>query len=181
LRSRKFTLNFQSKYKALLVDDEQYKAITEYEGQMRVPVFYLLYNPWILPWSMVLPLVGKPKNPPRREVGARILPAARLRAALGGREAGYAPSYNDLGSNAPPEFQGAHTAGWRLEHFIVDRLLCRRRRRPRRLRRSNNGSREMGPPRGRHDDSMAYYRRGTRDLLSPKGDWDFAHNTTIDM
>lgn len=124
LQSRKFTLSVASKYKALLVDDEQYKAITTYEGQMRVPVFYLLYNPWVLPWSVVLPLTGKPKKPPRKDVGARILPAARMRAALAGQQAGYAPTYNDLVKNAPPEFQGVHTAGWRLEHFVVDRLLA---------------------------------------------------------
>ena len=124
LQLRKFTMNVQSRYKALLVDDEQYKAIIAYESQTRVPVFYLLYNPWVLPWSVVLPIAGKPKLPPRKDVGARIVPAIRMRTALTGRPAGYTPTYDDLVTKAPPEFQGVHTAGWRLEHFIVDRLLA---------------------------------------------------------
>ena len=37
-----------SKYKALKVADDQYKAIESYETKNNLDVHYLLYNPWIL-------------------------------------------------------------------------------------------------------------------------------------
>ena len=123
LQPRTFSLTKQSAYRALSVDDEQYKAIEAYETSTKVPVFYLLYNPWTLPWSVTLPIVGSPKKPSSKSVGTRVVPAARMRGALTGRPAGYHPTYDNLASNAPPEFRDAHTGGWRLEHFIVDRLL----------------------------------------------------------
>ncbi|MBV8757100.1 MAG: hypothetical protein JO257_07495 [Deltaproteobacteria bacterium] len=124
LRPRTFTLTKRSSYRALCVDDNQYKAIEEYETATKVPVFYCLYNPWMLPWTVTLPVVGVPKKPKTKEVGTRILPASRMRSALSSKPSGYSPTYDDLLTNAPPEFQGKHAAGWRLEHFMVDRLLA---------------------------------------------------------
>jgi hypothetical protein len=77
-----------------------------------------------LPWSVTLPVVGTPPKPSSRDVGARVLPAVGMREALTSEQKGYSPTYNDLVANARPEFLGVHTAGWRLEHFIVDRLLA---------------------------------------------------------
>lgn len=43
-----FQFKGSSKYRALKVSDEQYKAIESHEAKYKLDVHYLFYNPWTL-------------------------------------------------------------------------------------------------------------------------------------
>jgi hypothetical protein len=91
-----FPFTESSKYQALLVDDDQYKAIDDYEKQRKIPVHYLMYNPWVLPVTYTYPVRGSPKLGRMGNGSARVAPAARLRAVLSRQPKGYTPSFRDL-------------------------------------------------------------------------------------
>ena len=116
-----FPFSPASKYKALLVDDEQYNRIRAYEAQHRIPVHYLFYNPWVVPVKYTFPVVGSPRLGRIGNGGARVAPAGRLRSALSGKKSGYNPSFGDLkeviSTSAP------HACGWRLEYFMADLVM----------------------------------------------------------
>lgn len=114
---RSFGFQVSSRYKALHVGDEQYRAIEEYEKRHSIPVHYLLYHPLSVPWTQVIPVrAGENRELPQCDVGARVLRARDLRDSMAGRGAGYSPSYADL---SPP-------GRWRVEAFVADELLrCR--------------------------------------------------------
>src|SRR5579872_1321529 len=121
---RHFGFTEQSRYKALVTGLGQYAAITAYEQQHTIPVYYLLYNPTQIPTTATLPI--EPGRRPARasEVGCRIVPAAQLRNVLAPKAEGSSPAYGDLVDSLPPPFDvQAHRAGWRLEHFVVNLLL----------------------------------------------------------
>jgi hypothetical protein len=122
--SRRFGFTERSGYKALIVGDEQYKAIARYERQYSIPVYYFLYNPWRFPWTVEFPLMGEPVIDGSCEVGCRVVPAEALRLAVRNREGSSAPSFGELAAALPDPFRVAeHRAGWRLEHFVVDLLV----------------------------------------------------------
>src|SRR6266571_6651607 len=106
-----FPFSESSKYQALLVEDEQYTAIRDYEDQRRIPVHYLLYNPWVLPVTYTYPLRGAPKLGRMGNGSARVAPAAKLRAALSTKAKGDAPSFRNLRHVVSNEPQ--HASGWR--------------------------------------------------------------------
>lgn len=119
---RRLTLTSKSRYAALSVGDEQYKAIADYEASKKIPVHYLLYNPLRLPTVSYLPLASSaPKPNGSCVVGARVLPAATVRNILKSQSQGFQPAYCDMLS-APYDLT-PHRAGWRLEHFIVNLVL----------------------------------------------------------
>lgn len=122
---RRFGFTEHSHYKALVTGHGQYKAITDYEAQRKIPVYYLLYNPTHIPSATVLPITpGRQLAAGPCGVGCRVLPAAQLRAVLAGKPDGSSPSYGELRpALAQPVTIADHEAGWRLEHFVVDLLL----------------------------------------------------------
>jgi hypothetical protein len=122
---RRFTFTEQSRYQALVTGVGQYKAITDYELQRKIPVYYLLYNPTRLPFETLIPISpGQKGVAGEAEVGCRVLPASQLRELLDGKADGTSPAYGELRSSlAAPFNHDAHRAGWRLEHFVVNLLL----------------------------------------------------------
>lgn len=123
IEERTFGFTEQSEYKALKIGDNQYEHIAEYESTYSIPVHYLLYNPWHIPWSVEIPIRASGEIPGECEVGCRVLPASELRAAMVNKERG-APSYHELETLLGAPFTSAsHRAGWRLEHFVVDLLM----------------------------------------------------------
>ena len=56
LSQRAFTFKRTSRYKALIVDDHQYEAISKYMKQHSFPVFYLFYNPPMIPLNVQVPV-----------------------------------------------------------------------------------------------------------------------------
>ncbi len=117
------TYNFsaQSRYRALRVDDDQYKAIAAYETQYALPVHYLLYNPWTVPVSYSFPLRSQPRLERRGNGGCRVIPSKLLRSALAGKSKPSVPSFDDLKVAVSKSRPHAH--GWRLEHFMSNLLL----------------------------------------------------------
>jgi len=110
-----------SKYGALLVRDDQYQAIEQYEAARNVPVHYLLYNPWKVPATYQVPHFGSWALGAKGNGGARVVSSAVLRQAMSSKQAGYKPSFQDVSGlcGAAP----AHVSGWRLEHFVADLVL----------------------------------------------------------
>ena len=119
-----FQFKKTSKYGALKVGDDQYKAIEAYEERHKLDVHYLLYNPWRLDATYKYPLTDRPKLGTAGNGGCRVIPSSTLREGLKAKASGYSPSFEDILQFAQ---NGAkHEAGWRLEHFVSDLLLkCR--------------------------------------------------------
>lgn len=116
-----FNFKETSKYKALKVADDQYKAIESYEAKNKLDVHYLLYNPWILEASYDYPAIGAVKLGSAGNGGCRVVPASTLRAGLAAKSQGYSPSFDDVAKSMSITAPGQ--AGWRLEHFISNLLM----------------------------------------------------------
>lgn len=121
---RRFTFNSASKYLAIARGSEQYRALEAYEKMSGIPVYYLLYNPVVVPWTARVPLVEVPELPPL-DAGCRVVRAEALHTSLQNRTDNYNPTYANVRSLKAP-FEGPHQGGWRLEHFVADEMLaCR--------------------------------------------------------
>lgn len=127
LGSRNFTFTEASKYIAMGVRDEQHGIMQEYEEQVGIPVYYLFYNPCVLPWARSLPARGEYASPPSNNVGCRVVPRAKFTAATAVLPQGSSPSYLQIAAGLPAPFTDAgHRGGWRLEHFVADEVVtCR--------------------------------------------------------
>lgn len=110
-----------SKYGALLVGDDQYQAIEQYESARNIPVHYLLYNPWNVPVSYQVPHTGSSRLGQKGNGGARVISSSSLRQALSSKAAGYKPSFQDLSGLCGRAAN--HDNGWRLEYFVADLVL----------------------------------------------------------
>jgi len=121
---RTFTFSGSSRYKAFRVGDHQFEAIRKYEKQYRIPVHYLFYHPLTLPYQQVIPITAaaSPSSEPC-EVGCRVMAAAAVNKSIGKFDKGYSPQYDDLRSIPTPATEGGKWPGWRLEQFVVDRLM----------------------------------------------------------
>ncbi|MGV8823773.1 hypothetical protein [Methylibium petroleiphilum] len=116
-----FQFKESSKYKALKVGDDQYKAIQSYEEKHKLDVHYLLYNPWSLDATYTYPLTSAVKLGASGNGGCRVVQAKSLRTGLSPKARGYSPSFGEVGNFFG---KGANLqAGWRLEHFVSKLLL----------------------------------------------------------
>jgi len=116
---RSYEFTSESRYASLDLKADQAERIDAYQGEMTIPVHYLLYNPVQIPWSRVLPATG-PTTLPDNTVGCRIVRARQLIALRGTVSI---PRYADVLSIAAPHEYAPFTAGWRLEDFVVSLLL----------------------------------------------------------
>jgi hypothetical protein len=121
LLNHEYKFTKESRYKALKVDDDQFKVIEKYESSEKLDIFYLLYNPWILDSTYSLPLTQPSKLGRAGNGSCRVVPSKTLRTALKSKDAGYAPTFSDVESATATLTNGP--AGWRLEHFVADQLL----------------------------------------------------------
>jgi hypothetical protein len=118
--SRLFRFDGRCRYKALQVGDDQWRAIAAYEGQHRIPVYYLLYHPSRLPFERVLPVqVPLPRRRGHAGIGTRVLRAADPRDASAALVRNEAPSFDVLR-------QTGDAPGMPLQEFIASGILgCR--------------------------------------------------------
>jgi hypothetical protein len=122
--ARSFSFTPKSRYKALMTGVRQYTAIAQYETARNIPVYYMLYQPWQVPHTVVFPLTNDFQVTGACEVGCRIVPARKLREALDDQPEGYSPAYGELRTVLDIPFDtDQHRGGWRMEHFAVDLLL----------------------------------------------------------
>lgn len=123
-RPHTFDFSPQSRYAALLVKERQYAAIAKYERERRLPVHYLLYNPWIVPVRYSYPMTGITGLGFVSNGSCRIIPAKRLRRMMTNQPKGYKPTFADLTRATTPAPDHSH--GWRLEYFMADMVMrCR--------------------------------------------------------
>ena len=116
-----FTFSEESKYRALHVGDDQWKAIRQYQQARRIPIYYLLYNPWTIPFSQTLPLTRRPSLGKQSSVGCRIIPADVLMPSLSGKPDGYSPQFREVCGLLQGPVR--NRSGWRIEYFISRLLL----------------------------------------------------------
>lgn len=122
IKPRAFTFDDSSKYKALLVEDEQYKAIKGYEDEHKMPVYYLLYNPAQIPLTVHVPRMTVGQKTLICDVGCRVAPAKNVRNTLSNSASGSSPTYKELHAIVPTTTL-TYSENWRLEDFAVDLLL----------------------------------------------------------
>lgn len=72
-RPRRFSFDENSRYLALSANDEQIGVIRQYQNQRRIPVYYLLYHPIRLPWSVLIPSIAPPPVEGNIQVGTRVV------------------------------------------------------------------------------------------------------------
>jgi len=118
--STDFRFTEDSRYGALRRESDQVGAITDYQRDVGLRVYYQLYNPWTVPFEQRIPLAGY--SPPEGipDLGVRVAPAQAVHAVLD-RQDGATPRLRDVADLSPlPNY------GWRLEEFVCDELLaCR--------------------------------------------------------
>jgi len=114
-----FRFNEGCRYGAIIPFSAQVKAIKEYETKSKLPVYYQLYNPWMLPFVQRVPLstYAAPSGP--MTLGVRIVPAQAIHRLLVSKDKGYRPSLSDIvsSSDVPARY------GWPLETFVADEFL----------------------------------------------------------
>ena len=120
---RRFRFTPKSRYRTLSIWDDQTRNIDAWQGEYEVPVYFLLYNPWKVPWSVSVPLQANEGGADACDVGCRIVPARDVFSVAAGKKASYTPTYEDITKLAAPFGSVEHLAGWRLEHFVVALLL----------------------------------------------------------
>lgn len=116
-----FEFTDECRYGAIIPGSDQVKAISRYEKNSKLRVYYQLYNPWRLPFSQRVPLTKYALPDGDLSLGVRIAPAQLIHAMLKGGKTNR-PKLRDLASSgALPD-----TYGWPLETFIADEFLtCR--------------------------------------------------------
>lgn len=124
IKTRIFHFDDQSAYHAMKKEDNQWKAIEGYQSTRKIPVYYLFYNPVVLPWTLALP--AEPRNLKAGEikVGARVVGAKQVMEACKSIPKNGSPTYGLLANGLSDPFKGAENrAGWKLEHFVADLLM----------------------------------------------------------
>ena len=110
------------RYGALIANSDQVRAITEYERENDLRVYYQFYNAWTVPLVQRVPLhrYGRPAG--ELALGVRILPSAAVHAVLAGGSHGSRPKLEAFADLVP----GIPRFGWSLEHFVTEEFLaCR--------------------------------------------------------
>lgn len=116
-----FVFTRESRYESLDLNGAQANRISAYEGEFRIPVHYLLYNPVVIPWSRALPATPPEPVLPTTEIGCRVLRASTLNVLQVARVT--KPSYDEIASLDAPHSFAPFAAGWRLEDFVVTLVL----------------------------------------------------------
>ena len=122
VKPRVFTWSWDSKYRAIKSQDSQEIAIREYEQNTKIPVYYLLYNPYKMAWQMSVPAY-RALGSGTISLGARVLPSRHVRAACAKLSRDSSPSAEGIKAAQAGTGRGYNRLGRRLEDFIADRVL----------------------------------------------------------
>lgn len=122
MQPRAFHFTTASRYRALVVGDRQHEAVREYEKDKGIPVYYMLYNPFAVPWVQTVPVSNSvPSRAP--SLGIRVLPASDLFPKLAELAPGQSPSFADVASVKGRFGAKRNRAGWKLESFVSEQVL----------------------------------------------------------
>ena len=116
-----FSFSESSKYGAFRIRDKQWRAIKDYQHQRNIPVYYLFYNPWIIPFEQTLPLSVHPTLRGDPTGGCRIIPAKILFNRLQDKSDNSSPRFLDVCDLLPDSRE--NYCGWKLEYFVSRLLL----------------------------------------------------------
>ena len=123
IKNKLLVFKENSKYKAFKKESEQQNAMSHFERRWDTKMYYLFYNPAVIPHSVKMPMEENPPIP-ENAIGCRVIPKDQLESALNCKMSGYTPSYKDLRDGLPTELSGQDfTAGWRLENFVSDLMV----------------------------------------------------------
>jgi hypothetical protein len=122
LQPRAFHFTDKSRYGAFVIEDRQHNAVRDYQKDKGIPVYYMFYNPFSIPWTQTVP-VSKAVLGRAPTVGIRVVPAETLFKKLAGLSAGQSPSFGDVASLAGEFGTKKNRAGWRLEYFMAELLV----------------------------------------------------------
>ncbi len=120
LADRKFQFSVASSYQALQ-KGKQVERIKDFRTRNDVPIYYLLYNPAVVPCEIQTPLASYTAITRAPELGARVVPAGVMLDLLDTID--YFPSVKDIDDALQSDDESAHVGGWRLEYFMSDLLL----------------------------------------------------------
>ena len=116
-----FSFSEQSKYRALHVRDNQWCAIEQYQQHRHIPIYYLLYNPWRIPFTQTFPLTHRSLLHKKPTAGCRVIPASVLMASLSEKPDGYSPEFQEICGLIQGHVH--HRFGWKIEYFVSHLLL----------------------------------------------------------
>jgi hypothetical protein len=121
VKPRELRFEIDSRYESLDLKGEQIDRVIAYEGEIGMPVHYLLYNPLVIPWSRTVPVTPPKPQLPSNHVGCRVLPSASVVALrkFGARK----PSFGQVNKLPAPNAFAPFAGGWKLEDFIITLLL----------------------------------------------------------
>ena len=115
-----FEFDTTSSYGALKPNSNQCSVIQEHLQDTNIPVYYLMYNPLVLPWRISYPTFLRNVELPQREFGARIISANRVHKVLESRTNSVALKVADLSEEA----EDSYLFGFSLEDFFDDVVRC---------------------------------------------------------
>lgn len=112
---REFSFTEHCAYGAIHAGDSQVRRIDDLNRDFGKAVYYLLYNPHRMPFSITYPLSERIRVE-RTDVGCRVVDADQLHQALSGLSEGVSPTYALMSS-------AAAASNWSLETWAADLLL----------------------------------------------------------
>lgn len=123
--SIRYQFDLNSKYKAFKIFDSQFSAISKWNRETKVPVHYMFYNPWKLPFNQNVPLSKYQKPRGDCKLGTRVIPSELLFHHLSEKGENYVPSIEEMKTVLPKPYTWSGNAfGRRLESFFVRLLTC---------------------------------------------------------
>ena len=112
---RQFDFHDSCIYAALTAGSDQIEAIADFTKQFGQAIYYLLYNPPMLPACIRYPVTAR-QNIETPELGCRVFTVADIDRALAPLPQNTAPMFKQVSAIAP-------SSEWRLEHWAADLLL----------------------------------------------------------
>ena len=115
-----FQFDLASSYGALKTNAHQCTVIQEHLEDTDVPVYYSMYNPLVLPWTVSYPISTGSPELPKRVLGTRVIPAERVLGISAQRKSGIPLTVGDFLEKNGSEY----TFGASLEQFFDDVIRC---------------------------------------------------------
>jgi hypothetical protein len=112
--NRQFVFSETCAYGAISAGSPQIASIAQLNGNFGKVVYYLLYNPHVLPLSINYPL-QKRIHVDQPVVGCRVLDTEKVHLALSGLSEGVSPTLAMVRASAG--------SGWPIEFWVADLLL----------------------------------------------------------
>lgn len=112
---REFSFTEHCVYGAIHAEDRQVNLIDDLNHDFGKAVYYLLYNPHVMPFSITYPLSER-IHVEHARVGCRVFDADHVHQALSGLNKGVSPTYALMKS-------AGTASNWSLETWAADMLL----------------------------------------------------------